>query len=452
MSLLRRALPNLGERRGADPYLPWGSSAIPTNGSSGGRVGAGVIMDEDTAMSVSLVYTCVGALVDDVSTLPIDTLKNTKDRTRIRVDPTPLLENPWIDDGVGSLMTWVGQYVASLAFRGNFIGRVTDRDKRGFPSQIQPLHPDDVMLRWKDLRNRRGREYRYLGQIIPIEDVFHVPGKTYLPGQIGGLDPLAYMRHSWGLASSAELFGGAFFRNSAEPSGLLEVPGDLEDDEVLALARQWMMTHQGIGGSNLPGVLTGGATWKAMGITHENMQFLATREFQRAEISAFFGIPPRRIGIQDRTPQATDVESEATMYINDTLIGYFRRLEEALSQPTVTPNNLTVKFRISDRLRANIVARFQAATLGVNGGWLSPNDVRRGEDLPDIADGNEYYRPLNFATLKNVNAGLTKPTTGGNGGAGQVPEGQGGIGGGTDQNPGAPGPGMAPSPGDGTPK
>lgn len=436
------------ERRGADPTAEWGSSRIPTNGELGVQA-AGVRLTEDTALAISAVYTCTSGLANDGSALPLRAYR-ASGRKRIEIDPPALLQNPWPE---GTLQDWLVQVIMSLTVRGNFIGRVCDRDRDGYPLTIEPLHPDEVSC----IRNMRTgkREYRYRGQLIPLDDVFHIPG-LLMPGEqraLMGLDPLSYMRHSWGLAAAAEQYGGAFFQNSALPGGVIEVAEDLDEDEVLDLARAWSMTHQGIRGSSLPAVLTAGATWKAMAVTPENAQFVATRQPQRGDIGAMYQFPMHRMGVQDRTTnEGVDTESAEIQYCTNGLMPWLTRIENHLSGPTVTRRSTITKFDLSGRLRGNTVARFQALTLGVNGGWLCLDDAREREDMPEIPDGmgKDFYRPLNFATLENIRKGQTAPTSGGNGGDGKVPEGDGGIGGGTEQNPDAPGDGMDPDPGDGS--
>lgn len=382
-------------------------------------------------MAISVVNACVRNLADDVATLPFETYRQATDRSKVQVAPPAVVENPWPE---GTLMDWLVQVMVSLALRGNFYGLVCDRDPAtGLPVTIKPLHPDDVLAR-RNMKTGQ-REYRYKGRLLNLDDVFHIPA-ILMPGTFIGLDPVSYMRNSWGLASSAEQYGGRFFANSAQPGGVIEVPEDLDELEALELARAWKQSHQGIGASNLPAVLTGGATWKQMTISPDNAQFLQTRDFQRVEIAAFFGMPLHRIGLVDRTANAgVDAESAEMFYITNTLIAWLRRIESYFSLPTVTPQNITCMFNLDGRLRGNTITRYQGYTLGRNGGWLSDDDIRFKESLPDLPDGQGkvYWAPMNFAPINKILDG-TAVAPGGLG-AGTVPSGQGGIGGGIDQNP-----------------
>jgi phage portal protein BeeE len=125
------------EQRGANPALPWGSDRIPTNGELG-LVAAGVQINDDVALSISTVYTCVAILADAVSTLPLVAYRKSA-TNRKPIDPTPLLvDDPWPE---GILQDWLTQVMVSLTLRGNFYGRITERDVRGFATSVSRCTP-----------------------------------------------------------------------------------------------------------------------------------------------------------------------------------------------------------------------------------------------------------------------------------------------------------------------
>jgi len=232
-----------------------------------------------------------------------------------------------------------------------------------------------------------------------------------VPSQFVGLDPVSYMRHSWGLAASAEQYGGRFFSNSANPSGVIEVAEDLDENEVLELARAWKQSHQAIAGAQLPAVLTGGATWKQMSVAPDNAQFLQTRDFQRLEVAGWFGVPLHRLGLQDRTTNSGNtIEDSEIWYVTNTLQAWLHRLESYFSLPAITPESITVKFNLQNRLRGNTLTRFQAYTLARNGGWMNNDEIRAREDLPPIPNGGgqDFWAPLNFAPVDKIKDGTAE--------------------------------------------
>ena len=391
MSILRSL--RAPEQRGADGRLPWGSSYIPTNAELG-LMSAGVPVNESTALALATVFTCIDIIATAISTLPINVLTKTTDHTKVRIAEPPLVECP---DPTITRQQWISQVIVSLLLRGNAYGIIASRDDMGFPSVIKLVHPDQMVPRQLP---DGSKEYRLNGLIVPTRNVMHIPGLAS-PGSFIGLDPLQYMRGSWGLAAATEKYGGSFFSNSANPSGVIEHPGDLDPEETLELAREWKVAHQGIGNAQYPAVLTGGMTWKPVSISPENAQFILTRGYQAAEICAFFHVPEHlALGNADRTTSyGVGVESMELQFTTYGLSGWMYRIEQMFTD--YTPANITTKFDMSQRIRPPTLERAQGYTLARNGGWLTLNEIRANEDMPPVVGdgGDDHWAPLNFAPV-----------------------------------------------------
>jgi HK97 family phage portal protein len=412
------------EERGANPSLPWGSDYIPTNGQLG-LVAAGVPINDDTALSISTVFTCVAILADAVSTLPLVAYRKSQTSSGKPLYPTPMLiDNPWPE---GILQDWLTQVMVSLTLRGNFYGRITERDDRGFATGIMPLHPDVVTPRRDP--DTGARQYWINGKPVSAFDMLHIPA-LLVPGSFVGLNPVEYQRTSWGLAAATEKFGGQFFANSAHPSGVIEYPGDLSPEETLEMAREWKMAHQGIGQAQYPAILTGGAEWKSVSLGPDDAQFLQTRAFQRSDIAGFFRVPEHMLGAQDKTSSwGTGIEQMDIGFIVNTLQPWINRIETYLSR--LLPPNQICKFDLTGRMRGDSGQRAAYYTAMINAGLMNADTGCDLEGLPRLpnGEGQIYYRPTNFTTTTQMKDNPPAPGSGG------------GIGGGIEQAPDAPAPG-----------
>jgi HK97 family phage portal protein len=368
---------------------------------------AGTIVTEHTALQVAAVYGSVGVLSDALSTLPMQLLSSTDPANRKRLPDSPLLEQPYSEI---SRIDWLVQYTISLALRGNFFGQIISRDADLFPTQIKPIHPDHARV----TRNPDGTiRYEFNSVDVPIRDVFHIRYLSVSDALLG-LNPIDQLRNTIGLARAAEMYGGAFFANSATPSGQILMTDDYDPDEVKAALLAWQASHQGINQANLPAIFTGGAKFEPVQITPDQAQFLATRGFSQSEISGMiFRVPPHMIGIVDRsTSWGTGIEQQELGFARNTLGGYTRRLEEAFS--ALHPSGQVVRFDFDERLRADKLARYQAYSLGRLGGWLCPDDIRASEDMPPLPDGKgqEYVIPINTELLDQALKDLQEPDQG----------------------------------------
>lgn len=352
-------------------------------------------MGESGALSIMSVLSCVGLLSDAVSTLPLDAFRHVPEgRREVKPKPT-LIDRPWHEI---TTQDWLAQATLSMALRGNFYGRATDFDDLGFPRQVVPLHPDVVQV----TRNRQTglREYRVNAQRVESREIVHVPYIT-VPGGLVGINPIEACRQGLTLTLSAEASGANFFANGTLASGVIQAPGDLNQEETLALAQNWAQAHQGVGKAHLPAVLTGGAEWKQLSVNPDDAQFLETRKFQRAEIAMMFRVPPHMIGDVDRsTSWGTGIEQQEQGFVTNTLTGYTGRLSAALTA-LIPGGDTFARFNFKGRLRGDTLQRYQAYTMARNGSWMNVDEIRELEDMAPLPDGagTDYWAPLNFAPL-----------------------------------------------------
>ncbi len=364
---------------------------------------AGIALNDDVAIAITTVTACISLIADGISTLPLQALKDTTDKSKNIISPTPqLIKNPWPE---GTRIDFYTQVMWSLLLRGNFFGQIVDRDAAGYATTIMPVHPDRVLAQ-RD-RNTGKRVYRFGNAVVPTENVWHVPGGILPPGAWLGYSPIEYQRKAWALTAALETYGSQFFNNSAMPSSIISVEGSLSPDETLEMGRQWKQLHGGLGGAQYPAILTEGAKFQQVSLTAEDAQFLGTRQFQQQQIISWFRVPPHKVGVTDRTPGPTTSEELEIQYVTEALLPPARRIEDALSA-IMRPSQIA-KFDFSARLRGNTVSRAQAAQIRANIGMNTLDELRAIEDeepLPfDL--GAQVARPANMAYWSTVTGEMT---------------------------------------------
>lgn len=362
------------ERRASNPYTPWGNSVPPSNGMLGQTM-PGTHVSEKSALGIAAVWTANTILSDCLSTPTIKQFSGVGDNKR-EVPLSSVIAAPFAEL---TQLDWRNQMQMSLGLRGNFYGQVIERDARGFPLQVMPINPDLVSVR----RNSQTGvlEYRVMGNLIALDDVFHVRAFTQ-PGSPIGMNPIEVLRTTLSIAQSADQFYNQFFSNSAQPGGILSVPGDLEPDDARELKQQWTEMHGGLNSAHMPAVLSGGITWQQITMTMQDAQFIESRAFSHSEIGAIYRIPPHMMGIADRSVQATDVEQQELSFERNTLVGWKRRHEIAMS--SLLPRGQYVEIDLSERAAANSLVRWQVHQIKRNVGVVTPEEIRH----------EEGYKPL----------------------------------------------------------
>lgn len=94
-----------------------------------------------------------------------------------------------------------------------------------------------------------------------------------------------------------------FFLNSAEPGGIIEVPGHLGDPEFDELRSRWNEQHKGVANAHRVAILEHGK-WVDRKFTQRDMQFMELRNLSRDIILEAFGFPKHMTGATEDVNRA----------------------------------------------------------------------------------------------------------------------------------------------------
>jgi HK97 family phage portal protein len=391
------------QTRAISGTIPWGSTVPPSN-SQIGMGSAGVRIDETTALALDAVYGSVSLISDAISTLPILQWRQVGSEAR-QMDVAPVIAQPWPEI---EQQDFIGQGTLSMLLRGMLWGKVTARDDRLYPAQVQLVHPDHARIRRRPDNGQL--EVHYWNESVPLDDVTRRMAMS-VPEGIKGLSPIEYLRNSFGLARAQDLYSGAFYANSARPDGWIGVKDDLDEDETEAMMATWDEAHGGIGRSHRPAILTGGAEFNAITMSMADAQFLEQMQYSASRISGMiYRIPPHMLGMVDKDSSwGAGIEQQMIGFVRDTLGIWLRRWEDLMR--SWLPPRQFVTFDLSERLRGDALQRWSAYQIARVMGAMNNAEVRAEEKLPKVTDTAQaavleaYDAPLNSAPVKPTSTG-----------------------------------------------
>lgn len=132
------------------------------------------------------------------------------------------------------------------------------------------------------------------------------PGNAYR-----GLGPIKPILVDIDSGRAAAEWNRNFFRNSAEPGGIIEVEKRLSDDEFDEMVQRWREQHQGVNNAHNVAMLENGAKWVDRKLTQRDMQFVELRGVTASAIREAFGFPKFMAGLVDDVNRANAEASEA---------------------------------------------------------------------------------------------------------------------------------------------
>ena len=157
--------------------------------------------------------------------------------------------------------------------------------------------------------------------------------------------------------------------------------------------------------------------FQPIGIPPEQAQFLETRKFQTEEICRIFRIPPHLIGDLERAT-FSNIEHQSISFVVHTIRPWLVRIEQSINKSLFSESEKKeyfVSFVVEGLLRGDYESRMRGYSIGIQNGFMSPNDVRSLENMnpiPDEEGGNTYMVNGNMLKLKDVGA-YVKENSGG---------------------------------------
>lgn len=385
-----------------------------------GRADSGENVDEKSAMQIATVYACVRLLAETVAGLPLHLYRmpDGSGSAKERATDHPLYKllyrqpNPEMTS-----FSFRETMMTHLLLWGNAYAQIIRDGKNGILA-LYPLFPDNVEVD----RDEHGEIYyiyhAYTDEVpgqqnkdvfFRYDEVFHVPGLGF--NGLVGFSPIAMMKNSLGTTLAVEKYGSAFFRNGAQPSGVLEHPGVLKNPEKIR--ENWSDVYGGANNAHKVAVLEEGMSYKAISLPPEDSQFLSTRQFGVNEICRIFRVPPHMV--QDLEHATfSNIEHQSIDFVVHTLTPWLVRFEQAIIKDLLLDEEQDTyfpKFNVDGLLRGDYQSRMQGYATGISNGFLSPNDIRRLENMdliPAEKGGDDYYLNGGYVKLQDAGKNVSK--------------------------------------------
>ena len=380
-----------------------------------GVADSGQKVDEKSAMQIATVYACVRLLAETVAGLPLHLYRYLdQNNGKEKALDHPLykilyrLPNPEMTS-----FSFREAMMTHLLLWGNAYAQII-RDGKNQVLGLYPLLPENVEID----RDENGEIYyiyhAYTDEVpgennkdiyFRRDEILHIPGLGF--NGLVGFSPIAMMKNALGTTLAVEKYGSSFFKNGAQPSGVLEHPGTLKDPEKIR--NNWSAVYGGANNAHKVALLEEGMTYKPISLPPEDSQFLSTREFGVEEICRIFRVPPHMV--QDlKRATFSNIEHQSIDFVVHTLTPWLVRFEQAIIKDVLLPEEQEEyfpKFNVDGLLRGDYQSRMNGYATGISNGFLSPNDVHRLENMdliPADQGGDDYYLNGGYVRLRDAGA------------------------------------------------
>ncbi len=344
------------------------------------------------------VFACVTLIAGDIAKMPARVMRY-NESTRIWDDTERrrVLRKP---NRYQTRIDFFKCWVTSLLLNGNaYI--LKQRDEQGRivglyvldPVRVAPLVAPDGGVYYElqdDILAQLATRV-----IVPSSEIIHDRLNTPWHPLIG-VSPI----YACGLAAMQGLYiqknSAFFFKNRSNPGGILTAPGAIPAETAARIKEQWDANYTGPNAGKVA-VLGDGLEYKAIGITATDAQLLEQLKFTGEMICATFHVPPYKLGL-GQMPTVNNVAALNQQYYDQALQPIVESIELRLAEGLELTDGFETWLDESVLVRMDPATRLDAHNKAVGGGWKSPDEVRREENLPPVEGGaTPYLQQQNYS-------------------------------------------------------
>ncbi|ARA79622.1 phage portal protein [Pseudomonas ficuserectae] len=370
----------------------------------GKRTKSGVRVNTKTALSISMVWSCVKILSESLSGLPLKLYEDAEGGRKLIPGNDRSLKvlrkpNPYMTQ-----LNFLKFVVVNMALRGNAFALI-ERNRNGDPIGFVPLDCNTVTIDTDD-------DLIYCvtpkdSEPFPVspENMLHF--KLFSLDGIVGLSPIEYQAETMGLAKAGQQWSSRFMRKGGFTGGYVIYDQFLTKEQQAQVMERFPDVRKADADDiGKMAILQGGPKIEAAGITQKDAQFIESQQFQEEALAGIYGVPLWLANRAGKTSiMGSNLEQQLTGYITFGLKPYIDAVEDEYNDKVYRKFSRFVEFTVEGLLRADSAGRstYYGSALGGSGGsgWMTINEVREKENLPPLV-GDEYNRVTRWEMQTNV--------------------------------------------------
>lgn len=377
------------------------------------RSGGQFLGSRSKPMLLSTVYRCVDVIGDSVAQLPLDIYQVDDEgfKTKYKAHPAYHLLSCEPNEDM-TRFTFFKTLVTAVLLEGNGYAYI-ERDQAGDALQLIYLPPQMVGIEYVvdgiGIQRKRYRVAGFTGLVEP-RNMIHVLNFSY--DGIVGVSTLTHARQTVGIATDSEQYAAGFFKGGGSMAGTLTFEGvKLNAEQKEQNYAEWKRRTDPVTGSpNGIVILEGNMRYQPITVNPKDAQFIESRMFNVVDICRFFSVSPVKAFDLSKSSYST-VEATQLAFLTDTVAPMLEKIELEIKRKVFRPSEcgrVTVQFDTSALLRADMTSLAAYNNMLFQNGGITPNEIRRANNLSRLPDGDETFvqvntQPLKYAVMRPSN-------------------------------------------------
>lgn len=265
------------------------------------------------------------------------------------------------------------------------------------PERVTPLVAEDGSVYYRLSADPLARVAEIT---VPASEIIH-DRMNCLYHPLVGVAPLHAAAIAAGISHKIQKNTLRFYTNNSTPSGILVVPGNLDDKEAKVIQRRWQEMRTG---ADFGGVAALGNEMKyqSVGSTATDSQLIETLHWSDERVCSVFHVPGYKIGV-GKEPTHANIEARDRSYYSDCLQSLIEEMEACLDDGLGYDGiSEGIDLDLAGLIRMDSKTQMETLGAGVDKSILTINDARRALNLPPLPGGDTVFMQQQDYPLEEV--------------------------------------------------
>jgi HK97 family phage portal protein len=338
----------------------------------------------ENVLAYSAVYRCVTIIANDIAKLNLRLVRKTDEGIWVETESpafSPVLRK---QNSHQTRQDFIKRWMISKMIKGNTYV-LKERDNRGLVTGMYVLDPfitypyvaEDGEVYYQCGGNKLAGIVDSV--VIPASEIIH-DRHDPLFHDLCGLSPIIACGLSAMQALNSQASWNRFYANGSTPSGVLTVPGAIDEAQAELFKNKWQANYSGPQNTGKVAVLGGGLEFKPMMMNAVDQELISQLKLTAQDVCTAFGVPAYMIGA-DVPPNFNNVEALNQQYYSQCLQDHIESIEHKLDEGLGLESAKDgivygTEFDLDDLLRMDTKTQYETFGNGIKNGILTHNEAR----------------------------------------------------------------------------
>ncbi|MFM5339395.1 phage portal protein [Aeromonas veronii] len=350
-------------------------------------------------ISITTAHFCRMLIANSVSKLPLVLYKETsKGRKEIAKANYPA-QLKSIAKRPNDIQTWpefIRSSILNTLDYGNAYGVALINQNQNIATLLPIVDPVSVVVNFKGGRLfyniPQSNDFGLNKNIYFANEVMHI--KALNAVGLKGYGVVALNKTAFKIMQRAEQYGVNHFEHALSPTGLFEFDPQYTPEQYQKAAKELINAHQGVDNAGKSLFLKPGIKFTSISANNQASQYIETREFQKREIMAAYGVPYAMID----TGGGYDAAQLA--FYKDTVFSYCRAFEDALNR--LCPDGFIFELDTEGFIKGSPQQQIDFVSKAIQSGTMTINEGRVYMGRDPVEGGDVFSIATNNQTLGSL--------------------------------------------------